>query len=107
MLQEHVAERAGEARGGEIKITEQILKAAAGNARSGKEGLSTPIEERRDGIKTTKEVVKTATRNKTTGQQVVGLVLKKRWNNVNIAEVGISDAIESLIAALQGPTEPQ
>jgi hypothetical protein len=50
-----------EQRGSEVKITEEVVRAAAGNTQSGKEILALLLEERGDEVKTIEKVVEAAT----------------------------------------------
>ncbi|KAF2464838.1 HET-domain-containing protein [Lindgomyces ingoldianus] len=57
-------------RGSEIRVTEEVVKAAAGNTQSGKEIMDLLLQQRGSEIKVTEEVVK--------GRQVMDLLLQRR-----------------------------
>jgi hypothetical protein len=72
--------------GDEIKITEEVVKAAARNERSGKEVMSLLLEQRGDEIKITEEVVRAAARNGRSGKEVISLLLEQRGDEIKITE---------------------
>jgi hypothetical protein len=73
-----------EKRGGEIKITENVIKAAAGNNGRGEAVIALLLEKRGDEVKITKDVVKVAARN---GEAVMTLFFEKRGDEVKITEM--------------------
>ena len=110
-----------EQRGDDVNITEEVVKAAAGNVESGKEVIVLLLEQRaeevliaaaRSGkevmavlleqggakVKVTEEVVKAAVGNNCSGNEVIGLLLEQQREEVNITE-------EVFIAAAQSGKE--
>ncbi|KAK4189407.1 ankyrin repeat-containing domain protein [Podospora australis] len=75
-----------EKRGDDFKITEEVVKAAAGNAENGKEVMALLLEKRGDDIKITEEVVKAAAGNWRNGKEVMALLLEKRGDDFKITE---------------------
>ncbi|ORY58533.1 uncharacterized protein BCR38DRAFT_489446 [Pseudomassariella vexata] len=70
----------------EVKITEDVVKAAAGNYRSGKEVMALLLEKRGDQVQITEDVVKAAARNMENGKEFMALLLEKRGDQVQITE---------------------
>jgi hypothetical protein len=81
--------------GDEIKITEEVVKAAARNERSGKEVMSLLLEQRGDEIKITEEVVRAAARNGRSGKEVINLLLEQRGDEIKITEEVVEAAAEN------------
>jgi hypothetical protein len=73
-------------RGDEVKITEEVVKAAAGNRISGKEVIALLLDQRGDEVKITEEVVKAAAGNRISGKEVIALLLDQRGDEVKITE---------------------
>ncbi|KAK4118030.1 ankyrin [Parathielavia appendiculata] len=69
-----------------IKITGEVVKAAAGNWRNGKEVMALLLEKRGDEVKITEEVVKAAAGNRRNGKEVMTLLLEERGDEVGITE---------------------
>jgi ankyrin repeat protein len=64
--------------GKEVKITADVVEAAAGNERSGREVIELLFERGVKEIEITKKVVEAAARNKRSGRKVIELLLKRR-----------------------------
>jgi len=60
-----------ELRGAEIQITEEVVKAAAGNYGSGEEVMRLLLEQRGAEIQITEEMVKAAAGNYLSGKEVI------------------------------------
>jgi ferritin-like protein len=73
-------------RGDEIKITEQIVKAAALNYTSGKEVMTLLLDRRGHEVKITEAVMKAAAENKGSGKEIMALLLNRRGDEVEITE---------------------
>ena len=69
-------------RGGEVEITEEVVKAAARNTQNGKEVMALLLGQRGDEVKITKEVVKAAAGNTQCGEEVMALLLKQGGEEV-------------------------
>ncbi|OAA34802.1 Ankyrin repeat-containing domain protein [Beauveria brongniartii RCEF 3172] len=67
-----------ERRGREIIITEEVVKAAAGNQDNGKKVMALLLEQRGDEITITEEAVKAAAGNEWNGQQILQLLFDRR-----------------------------
>ncbi|RYP43836.1 hypothetical protein DL768_009643 [Monosporascus sp. mg162] len=72
--------------GDRVKITEEVVKAAAGNENSGKEVMALLFKQRGDEVKITEEVVKAAAGNESNGKGVMELFLDQRGDEVKITE---------------------
>jgi formylmethanofuran dehydrogenase subunit D len=72
-------------RGDEVKITKEVVKAAAGNGSSGKEVMALLLDQRGGEIKITEEVVKAAAGN-LGSEEVMALLLDQRGDEVKITE---------------------
>ena len=70
----------------QVKITEEVVKAAAGNLRSGKEVMELLLRQRGDEVKITEKVVKAAAGNWRSGKEVMELLLRQRGDEVKITE---------------------
>jgi hypothetical protein len=70
-----------EQRGGEVKITEEVVTAAASNQGNGEVVMALPLEQQGGEVKITEEVVKGAAGNRKSGKEVMALLRKKasRW----------------------------
>ncbi|RYP34898.1 hypothetical protein DL768_011032 [Monosporascus sp. mg162] len=73
-------------RGAEVKITEDVVKAAAGNGNNGKEMMALLLDQRGAEVKVTEEVVKAAAGNWSSGEKVMALLLDQRGTEVKITE---------------------
>ena len=69
-------------RGGDVKITEEVVKAAAQNTKNGKKVMALLLKQRGDEVNITEEVVKAAARNRKNGKGVMALLLKQRGDEV-------------------------
>jgi hypothetical protein len=70
--------------GGRLKVTEEVVKAAAGNAKSGKQVMKLLLDRRGDEVKITEEVVNAAARNSESGPQIIKLLFDRRGDEVKI-----------------------
>ncbi|KAH8665926.1 heterokaryon incompatibility protein-domain-containing protein [Tricladium varicosporioides] len=75
-----------ERRGGEVKITEAVVEAAARNWKSGKEVIAFLLERRGGEFKITEDVLKAAAGNWESGTEVIVLLLEERGGEVKITE---------------------
>ncbi|KAH6653092.1 hypothetical protein BKA67DRAFT_536788 [Truncatella angustata] len=75
-----------EHRGNETTITEEVVKAAAGNEWNGKEVMALLLAKRPDDVVITEGVVKAAVGNGLNGKKVMALLLEKRPDDVVITE---------------------
>ncbi|KAK4205473.1 ankyrin repeat-containing domain protein [Triangularia verruculosa] len=73
-------------RGDQINITEEVVKAAAGNWQNGKEVMTLLLDRRGDQITITEEVVKAAAGNEGNGKEVMTLLLDRRGDHITITE---------------------
>ncbi|KAK4182058.1 hypothetical protein QBC35DRAFT_468368, partial [Podospora australis] len=69
-----------------MEITEEVVRAAAGNWRNGKEVMTLLLEKRGDDFKITEEVVKAAAGNTGNGKEVMALLLEKQGDDIQITE---------------------
>ena len=69
-------------RGDDIPITEEVVKAAAGNQESGNKVMTLLLDRRGDDIPITEEVVKAAARS----EKVMTLLLDRRGDDIPITE---------------------
>ncbi|EMR87688.1 putative het domain protein [Botrytis cinerea BcDW1] len=69
-----------------VIMTEEVVKAAAGNEKSGKEVMMLLLENRGAEVVITEEVVKAAAKNSNSGEEVMILLLEKRGVEVVITE---------------------
>jgi hypothetical protein len=65
-------------RGDQIRVTEDIVKAAASNWRNGKDAMALLLDRRGDQIRVTEDIVKAAARNSINGKEVMELLLDRR-----------------------------
>jgi hypothetical protein len=86
-------------RGDEVKITEEVIKAVAGNASSGKEVMALLLDQRGDEVKITEEVVKAAAGNYR--PKVMALLLSQRGHEVNITEEVLKEAASNECASYE------
>ena len=70
----------------EMQITDEAVKAAAGNESSGKEVMALLLEWRADEVKITDEVIKAAAGNESSGKEVMALLLERRVDEVKITD---------------------
>jgi hypothetical protein len=66
----------------QITITEEVVKAAAGNYRCGKEVMALLLDRRGDQIAITEEVVKAAAGNYGSGKEVMTLLRARRGDKI-------------------------
>jgi hypothetical protein len=78
--------------GSAVKVTKEVVKAAAGNEKSGKEVLDLLLQQRGNEVKVTEEVVKAAAGNEKSGKEVLGLLLQRRGNEVKVTKAVIKAA---------------
>ena len=69
-----------------MQITEEVVKAAAGNRGNGKEILTLLLDQRGADVRITEEVVKTAARNQGSGKEILTLLFNQRGADVQITE---------------------
>ncbi|KAM0139052.1 hypothetical protein ACHAP3_003320 [Botrytis cinerea] len=69
-----------------VIVTEEVVKAVAGNWDGGKEIMMLLLEEREAEVKITEEVVKAAAENWESGKEIVILLLEKRGAETEITE---------------------
>jgi hypothetical protein len=70
----------------QIQITEEVVKVAAGNGRSGLEVMTLLLNQRGDEIQITEEVLKKAAGNSWRGPEVMTLLLNQRGDEIQITE---------------------
>ena len=75
-----------EQRGADVMITEEVVKAAAGNFWNGKEVMTLLLEQRGADVMITEEVVKAAAGNEGSGKEVMTFLLEQRGADVTITE---------------------
>ncbi|KAL2104518.1 hypothetical protein VUR80DRAFT_198 [Thermomyces stellatus] len=73
-------------RGGDVEITEKVVKAAAGNEDCGEEVMALLLDKRGGDVEITEEVVKAAAGNRGNGKEVTALLLEKRGDGVEITK---------------------
>ncbi|QVM13334.1 hypothetical protein D8B26_007942 [Coccidioides posadasii str. Silveira] len=73
-------------RGADIIITEEVLKAAAGNEKSGKEMMALLLNQQDAHIKITEEVLKAAAGNEKSGKEMMALLLNQQDAHIKITE---------------------
>jgi len=71
---------------GDVKITEGVVKAAAGNDESGLEVMALILERRGDQFNITEEVVKAAAANSGCGSEVMALLFMQRRDEVKVTK---------------------
>lgn len=71
LFDEKMIEMMLDGRGNNIKITEEIMTAAAGNHRNGKEVITLLLDLQTNQIKITEEVLKAAAGNEDNGEEVL------------------------------------
>ncbi|CCD34824.1 similar to HET domain protein [Botrytis cinerea T4] len=76
-----------------VIVTEEVVKAVAGNWNGGKEIMMLLLEEREAEVVITEEVVKAAAGNWKSGKEVMMLLLKKRGAEVVITEEVVKAAV--------------
>ncbi len=72
--------------GGKVNITEEVVKAAAGNDWSGEDIMALLLDRRSGEVKITEEVVKAAAGNRNSGKAVMALLLDRRSSEVKITK---------------------
>ncbi|KAK2771388.1 ankyrin repeat domain-containing protein 28 [Colletotrichum kahawae] len=72
--------------GKNVKVTEAVVRAAAGNLNYGKEMMALLLDQRGDQITITEEVVKAAAGNNYNGKEVMALLLDRRGDQITITE---------------------
>jgi len=85
-------------RGDEVKITEEVVKAAAGNY--GPEVMELLLSQRGDEVKITEEVAKAAAGNHD-GPELMALLLRKRGDEVKITEEVLKEAASNESASYE------
>ncbi|KAB8228901.1 uncharacterized protein BDW43DRAFT_315402 [Aspergillus alliaceus] len=75
-----------EQRGDQVQITEDVVKAAAGNLYHGKEVMALLLEQRGDQVQITEDMVKVAAGNKGDGKEVMAFLLEQRGDQVQITD---------------------
>ncbi|KAK2590746.1 hypothetical protein QQS21_011558 [Conoideocrella luteorostrata] len=81
-----------ENRGQDVHITEEVMRAAAGNRQNGREVMGVLLDHRGDEIIITEEVMKTAAENEFRGREVMGVLLDRRGDEIIITEEVIEAA---------------
>ncbi|CAJ2505556.1 Uu.00g129500.m01.CDS01 [Anthostomella pinea] len=71
-------------RGDEVPVTEEVVKAAAGNEENGMEVMALLLDRRGDKVSITEEVVRAAAQNRGKGKEVMALLLDRRGDEVSI-----------------------
>ncbi|KAF2184492.1 hypothetical protein K469DRAFT_186225 [Zopfia rhizophila CBS 207.26] len=84
-----------EQRGDEVKITEEVVRAAAGNGIYGREVMALLLEQRGDEVKITEEVVRRAAGNDKYGREVMALLLEQRGDEIKITKEVVRAAAEN------------
>ncbi|KAI2482638.1 Arp Ankyrin repeat protein [Pyrenophora tritici-repentis] len=69
-----------------VETTQEVVVAAAGNYRNGKEVMALLLDKRGDEVQITQEVVVAAAGNKYNGQEIITLLLDKRGDEVQITQ---------------------
>ncbi|KFY46786.1 hypothetical protein V494_00328, partial [Pseudogymnoascus sp. VKM F-4513 (FW-928)] len=69
-----------------VKVTGEVVRAVAGNARSGVELMELLLDRRGDEVKMTEEVVKAVAGNSRSGVELMELLLDRRGDEVKITE---------------------
>ncbi|KAF2467452.1 HET-domain-containing protein [Lindgomyces ingoldianus] len=69
-------------RGGEVRVTEDVVKAAIVNIRSGKEVIELLLKHKGGEVKITKAVVKAVSKNTVSGDKVMAFLLEQRGEEV-------------------------
>jgi len=72
--------------GQEVKITEEVVKTAAGNWASGEAVMRLLLEQRGEEVKITEDVVRAAAGNEVISEEVMRLLLEQRGEEVKITE---------------------
>uniref|UniRef100_L2FI68 Ankyrin repeat and sam domain containing protein 6 n=1 Tax=Colletotrichum fructicola (strain Nara gc5) TaxID=1213859 RepID=L2FI68_COLFN len=72
--------------GQEIQVTNEIVKAAAGNESSGEQVMRLLLGRRGEEVKVTEEVVKAAASNELSGVRLMNLLLNRRGAEVKVTE---------------------
>ncbi|KAJ3496114.1 hypothetical protein NLG97_g2896 [Lecanicillium saksenae] len=73
-------------RGDEIRITDEVVRAAAGNEENGKEVMTLLLDQRGDEVRITDEVVKAAAGNEGNGKKVMTILLEQRGYEITITD---------------------
>ena len=69
-----------------VKITKEVVKAAARNRQSGGEVMKVLLQERGSEIKITEEVVKAAVENKRSGAEIIKILFQERGLEMEVTE---------------------
>ena len=77
----------------DVQITEEVLKAAAGNWSRGDEVMTLLLDRRGDDIQITEEVLKAAAGNWSCGDEVMTLLLDRRGDDIRITEEVLKAAV--------------
>ncbi|KAH1809920.1 hypothetical protein KXX35_007109, partial [Aspergillus fumigatus] len=75
-----------EKHGDEVMITEEVVKAAAGNEEGGERVMALLLEKRGGEVMISKEVVRAAAGNEWSGEKVLALLVEERGDEVMITE---------------------
>jgi hypothetical protein len=87
-----------ERQGGEVKITEDVLRAAAENLKNGKEVMALLLEQRGSEVDITEGVVEALAWNWGNGEEVMALLLQQRIDGFQITPGLIAELAESFSA---------
>ncbi|KAL4789001.1 hypothetical protein BDV19DRAFT_395460 [Aspergillus venezuelensis] len=88
-------------RGDKIQITEEVVQAAAGNSWNGKDIMDLLLDQRGDEFQITKEVIQAAARNSGDGKEIMALLLNRRGDEIQITE----DVVQAAARNLSGGKE--
>lgn len=83
-----------EQRGGDLRVTEEVVKAVARNGVSGAKIMRLLVEQRRSDVRITDEVIQAAATNTTSGEEVIQFLLQQCGEAM--------DLTESLVVELAG-----
>jgi ankyrin repeat protein len=72
--------------GEDVKVTEDVVQAAAGNGLYGEQVLRLLLAQRGEQVKITEDVVKAAARNDKSGERVMSFLLAERGNEVKVTQ---------------------
>jgi hypothetical protein len=73
-------------RGLEVPLSEDMIKAVAGNEKYGRDIMSLLLEKRGREVKVTEGVIKAAARNATSGKDIISLLLQQHGSEVSVTE---------------------
>ncbi|KAH7010882.1 uncharacterized protein B0I36DRAFT_56897 [Microdochium trichocladiopsis] len=90
---QHVAQAASRLnRGGEVRITQEVVTAVAGNQECGREIIAILLEQRGDEFKITQEVVTAAAGNQGCGRAIIAILLEQRGDEFKITQEVVTAA---------------